>query len=89
MLKIEKKGRNNTSGIIGVHLRKGTDKFIATIRSNRKHYHIGDFSDKFEAGRARDDKAIELHGKFAYLNFPERYPEHQQRNKKIIIFERK
>jgi hypothetical protein len=29
--------------------------------------------DHIEAAKARDRKAYELHGRFAYLNFPEDY----------------
>ncbi len=36
-------------------------------------YFLGFFDDEIEAARARDRKAYELHGKFAYLNFPEDY----------------
>ena len=32
---------------------------------------LGRFDTKIEAAKARDRKAYELHGEFAYLNFPE------------------
>jgi len=38
-----------------------------------KHYHLGLFDDEVEAAKARDRKAWELRGEFAYLNFPEDY----------------
>ncbi len=34
--------------------------------------HLGDFGDEIQAAMAYDDKANELFGEFAYLNFPER-----------------
>ena len=47
------------------------DKWVARIRSHGKVYYLGFFDDEVEAAKARDRKAYELHGKFAYLNFPE------------------
>jgi len=32
---------------------------------------LGLYDDEDEAARARDRKAYELHGEYAYLNFPE------------------
>ena len=34
---------------------------------------MGPIDDEVEAAKARDRKAWELHGEFAYLNFPEDY----------------
>lgn len=45
---------------------KGRDTFYA------QRIHLGDFADKIQAALAYDDKAIELFGEFAYLNFPEK-----------------
>ncbi|MEN6424658.1 MAG: HNH endonuclease [Phycisphaerales bacterium] len=59
------------SQFVGVY-RHG-DKWEARIRSHGKVYHLGYFDDEVEAAKARDRKAYELHGKFAYLNFPENY----------------
>ena len=46
-------------------------KWEAWIGSNGRVQSLGCFSDPVEAARVRDRKAIELHGEFAYLNFPE------------------
>jgi len=49
-------------------------KWKACIRVNedsRKTQHLGYFTDEEEAARAYDTKARELHGEFAYLNFPD------------------
>ena len=42
-------------------------------------YYLGLFDDEVEAAKARDRKAYELHGEFAYLNFPEDFPPEKQR----------
>ena len=34
-------------------------------------YYLGTFDDEVEAAKARDRKAYELEGEYAYLNFPE------------------
>ncbi|MGE5296149.1 MAG: HNH endonuclease [Solirubrobacterales bacterium] len=66
-----------TSRFVGVH-REG-DKWRATIRWRGKYYNLGLFTDEVEAAKARDRKAHEIHGKFAYLNFPEDF----QRRKRV------
>ena len=63
-----KKSKSNTSGYIGVS--KEYKKWLACVTLNGKAYRVGRFEDKVEAARARDRKAIELHGEFAKLNFP-------------------
>jgi hypothetical protein len=63
-----KKSKSNTSGYVGVHA--SGKKWRATVALNGKNYCAGSFEDKVEAARARDRKAIELHGEFARLNFP-------------------
>jgi hypothetical protein len=63
-----RKSRNNTSGYTGVS--KNKNRWCASIAYNNRRYYIGSFVSKEEAARARDLKAIELHGEFASLNFP-------------------
>jgi len=46
------------------------DKWGAKITHKGKRYELGLFDTQFEAARARDRKAIELQGRFAYLNLP-------------------
>lgn len=55
----------------GVHevKRKGRKPFYAQIRKDGKTYNLGAFNCQEEAAAAYDKKAIELFGKFAYLNF--------------------
>jgi hypothetical protein len=45
-------------------------RFTARIRAGRTGIYIGSFATAEEAARAYDEKAIELFGEFARLNFP-------------------
>lgn len=55
---------------IGVRLsHKG--KFLAEISLGGKKQHIGTYDTAEEAARVRDQKARELYGEFATLNFPD------------------
>ncbi len=60
---------NKSSKYKGV--RFNTGKFVATIAANKRVFHLGRFKSEIEAARAYDKKARELHGAFAYLNFPD------------------
>lgn len=62
--------KNNTSGYKGIFRYGCGKKWQASIKYLGKNIHIGCFKDKKEAARAYDKKAIELHGEFAYTNFP-------------------
>ena len=67
--------KNNTSGYKGVTRQSRinkNDKWRAQIRHNSKLIVIGLYEDKEEAARAYDKKAKELHGEYAYLNFPDK-----------------
>jgi hypothetical protein len=57
------------SGFRGV--RPWGNKWEARIGHQRRSVYIGLFDDPAEAARAYDRKAVELHGEFACLNFPE------------------
>ncbi|MBN1362949.1 MAG: HNH endonuclease [Sedimentisphaerales bacterium] len=57
----------------GVHHRTDSGKPCARITYRGKTLHLGVFDTAIEAAKAYDRKAIELHGEFAYLNFPEDY----------------
>ncbi len=56
------------------HLFKGVhwdgSAWVAQIQVNKIKHYLGRFSSEFEAARAYDRKAKELHGAFASLNFP-------------------
>lgn len=64
--------RDSSSKYKGVGSKKQSRKWEARIRFQGKLYHLGDFDNQMEAAMAYDDKAAELFGEFAYLNFPER-----------------
>ncbi len=63
--------QNNTSGYKGVAWSKAARKWRAQIGINGEHRYLGVFQDPADAARAYDAAAIELHGPFARLNFPE------------------
>lgn len=63
--------RGGSSGYVGVTYRKRDGKYYAVIGFQGEKVHVGEFDDEIEAARARDFKALELQGEFAYLNFPE------------------
>jgi hypothetical protein len=46
-------------------------KWYALIKHRDETYYLGTFDDEVETAKARDRKAYELAGEFAYLNFPE------------------
>ncbi len=62
--------KTGTSKYKGVCWRKTKKKWTGQIYSNGKQYHLGHFTDEIAAARAYDEKAKELHGQFACLNFP-------------------
>jgi len=67
-------GTNFTSQFAGVYQRKSQpEKWYARVRCGEILAYLGPFDDEVEAAKARDQKARELHGEFAYLNFPEEF----------------
>lgn len=61
---------NNTSGYKGVSVARG-NRWRAYVSCGGKQYSEGTFDTPEEAARAHDRKALQLHGEFAFLNFPE------------------
>jgi len=47
------KAKNNTTGVTGVYFRKDTSKWSASIKFNYRKIHLGDFSNKEDAIKAR------------------------------------
>lgn len=60
----------NTSGFKGVWWSKRKSLWVATIQRHKSRLFIGLFRDAPSAAKAYDQKALELHGEFAVLNFP-------------------
>lgn len=66
-----------SSQFIGVHKHinvHGT-RWYTTIRVNKEKRWLGSFDSEIEAAKAYDEKAKELFGEFARLNFPEQNKE--------------
>ena len=61
---------DNKLGLKGVSWHKATSRYCASISANGKSVWLGLFDCKVEAAKAYDKKAIELHGEFAYVNYP-------------------
>lgn len=57
--------KNNTSGFIGVSWLKNKSKWAAHITINKRKYHLGYFSDKEDAIRARLEAEVKYFGEFA------------------------
>jgi len=61
-----------TSKYVGVCMPKSKNKWKAVIAYRKTSYNLGYFSTEEDAARAYDEKAIELYGENARLNFPPR-----------------
>lgn len=61
---------DNTSGFKGVNYCKRQCKWVSRIGYGGKRMHIGYFDTPEEAAKAYDRAAKDLHGEFAFLNFP-------------------
>lgn len=68
------KAWNNKSGFKGVSFDKKRYRYRAQIRAGGDPIFLGHFEDPKDAALAYDEAAIELHGEFAYLNFPSIFP---------------
>lgn len=60
---------NNTSGFKGVSRKR--DKWVADIKAGDIVRKVGGFATAEDAARAYDAMAVDLHGEFARLNFPD------------------
>lgn len=58
--------KNNTSGFKGVT--KVRDKWRAQLSIGYKFYDLGTFDSPKEAAKAYNEKVIEVHGQYAFLN---------------------
>lgn len=59
-----------SSKYVGVSKNKSTNKWESYITFNYKCYRLSHFNNEEDAARAYDNKALELYGKNAILNFP-------------------
>jgi len=62
------------TGITTIHesvLKKPYKAYIGDPERTSRHISLGWYATAEEAARARDAKAKELHGEYAYLNFPD------------------
>lgn len=60
----------NKTGFKGVYFDKFCGKYRATCSVDGKRFYLGSFNTVEEAAIAYDEKAKELQGEFAVLNFP-------------------
>lgn len=65
------KSYRGTSCYKGVSWDSSREKWISSIQQARKTKHLGRFDHEGDAARAYDAAAIEAHGEFARLNFPQ------------------
>jgi hypothetical protein len=65
-----KKCGRKSSSYVGVYWSKRQNKWVAEIRHMRKRYWLGLHDTEADAARAYDQKALELYGINAKLNFP-------------------
>lgn len=67
-----KNGEKPTSSYKGVSYHRRDKRWVASIDWLRSRRQLGRFKTDIEGAIAYDNAAIELHGEFAVLNFPER-----------------
>jgi hypothetical protein len=76
---------NYSSKYKGVHWAKKRNQWRARIKCNGRSIHLGRFETEEEAARAYDEKAKELFGEFAWLNFPVRPGVGRRKSERICI----
>jgi len=70
-MNIYKQNRSYSSKYKGVFWYRPTNRWTAQIKFNYKAIHLGYFKNEIDAAKVYDQKALELFGDFAKLNFPE------------------
>lgn len=66
----QRPGRRNRSGFKGVYFRPDRGRWVARIFAEGQVHSLGHYDSAVDAAHAYDAAAKELHGEFAYLNFP-------------------
>jgi len=74
MMNIRKKGLNTSSKYKGVSYCKEKGRWKCRIRLNYRLIGLGYFGNEVDAAIAYDEKATELFGEYASLNFPKIIP---------------
>jgi len=68
-----RKPKNASSKYIGVYRsRRSPKEYHACVSRDGQATKLGPFDTELEAAQARDQLARQLHGQYAYLNFPEK-----------------
>ena len=62
----------NTSGYVGACFDNREKKWLATITKEGKQIRLGYYDSAVDAALAYDRAAVQYHGEFARLNFPEK-----------------
>ena len=60
-----------TSKYVGVCFLKKKNRWQSQLRCGAKKYNIGEFKTEEDAVKARDIKAKEIFGEFAFINIPQ------------------
>jgi hypothetical protein len=66
--------RGRTSGFKGVSYDRARGKYKAYVWENGRTVVLGRYASQLEAAQVRDLRAVQLHGEYAYLNFPADWP---------------
>jgi hypothetical protein len=70
-----RKPKSATSQFVGVFQRRQQpDKWYAKVEYAGMICRLGPFDSELEAARARDFRAVELHGPYAHVNLPDEWP---------------
>lgn len=64
-------GKPTNSPYKGVFLHRQSGRWNARIRHSGRQHSLGYFDDQVDAARAYDKAALEHHGEFACINFPD------------------
>lgn len=81
-----RKRQGCSSRFKGVFWSKNTGKWRARIKNSVKRIHLGYFESESQAAKAYDEKAKELFGEFAHLNFPDA-TQKQVKDEKVLCLQ--